>query len=311
MERPDVLAYVLRRLRSGDVRARGSNVEMVCPSCGGERKFAVRVDSGVYGCFRCGLAGTLRTLLVGVRQEWIRLARRGVPHPGLPGPRVVRHLAVEAPFYGIGGYLEPSIPPSEPLRCLRDKARAYAQNRGVTAEQQVTYRLGVRPLVPRLFFPYWNASGETTFWMGRAISDDIKPKTIEPGETADKPLFGDHVWTPSVGSPVFLTEGVFDHLATPRSFALMGSAINDRQLRRLQDLQPSWVCVLLDPDAGIKPYRVCQAVWRVARLPAAYVQWIGTEKDPGSLGAGLMSEVVDELCKLPKPTRIQRLAVRP
>ena len=125
---------------------------------------------------------------------------------------------------------------------------------------------------------------DVIYWMGRSlIEDDIK--TLEPRNTT-KPLFGRHVFK-LPGPDVFLVEGVFDHFQTPKSYALMGTNLNDLQLDQLKRDGIRRVFLVFDPDANKAMDRTTQKLAK-AGITAISCRLPGT-LDPGDLGSGIMS----------------------
>lgn len=312
--------YVVREVYSERHHVRSHNVELNCPSCHGERKFAVDVNRGLYACFTCPLSGSLASTITMTgenRSKWSRVRDSlggilGVaPSPDRTTPSVAPGTPEDGPFlpfWPVSGYSggTPHIPPSpEPSPGQRDRVQQYLLSRGLTSDDITLYRVGVLRHIPRVYFPYWNASGQMTYWMGRGINKLVHPKTLEPGFGNTKPLFGKHVqsWT---SGPLLLTEGVFDHIATPNSFALLGSAINVDQIRQIEEMGVPWVCVVFDPDATYKAQWVCEKLQKRG-IPCGYVRWVGTQKDPADLGRETMSGVWNKIANHSTPNRITEI----
>lgn len=181
----------------------------------------------------------------------------------------------------------------------------YCISRGMTHKQIVKYRISAKPFENRVYFPYWNKRGDFIFWMGRALGKQ-EPKTVEK-KGAVKPLFGRHANWVSDG-PVVLVEGVFDHFATPMSYALMGSSITTSQIKCLIMDKVKKVFVIGDPDADTSAQSICKRLMS-SYITAYPVQLVGTSKDPADLGIEKMSRVVGVLTTLPNMARPQQLRV--
>jgi hypothetical protein len=189
---------------------------------------------------------------------------------------------------------------------LRTRAYKYALSRGVTPAQVVDYKLSVKPLDGRLWFPVWDTGGTVHFRMGRVIGDDPGIKTIEEGD-GSKPLYGSHVRSPS--GFVALVEGVFDHFATPDSYATMGSHVSPSQLETMLGWQTTGqvrsFIGLYDPDAKDKARSQCLYL-RKSGLNASVCFLEGTDADPAELGVGVMKQAIRWLRSF-RPEQLQAM----
>jgi len=183
---------------------------------------------------------------------------------------------------------------SMPVQATIRKVYNYCLSRGMTHKQIEEYKVSFKPYEGRAYFPYWNGDGQTVFWMGRALGDQL-PKTAEK-RGSEKPLFGRHVKRIRNG-PVVLVEGVFDHFATPNSYALMGSSITASQIAALIEDHIPRVFFIADPDASEAMQSMASAL-SGSHIEAYPVQLIGTTADPAELGREAMSKVVGELLKM-------------
>ena len=312
-DRQSIFNYVVAKVRSGDYRVRKDDIEIDCPSCGGHKKFAVNVQKGMYGCFICPTKGSVGFLIRENPREW-----RGVRDTlsDFRGSRSVgpdlKPGDVTLPLYPIGGYSS-STPAPRPLGGIFpstvERAVKYCLGRGMTMDQIIRYKVGILPLVNRVYFPYWEPDGKMTYWMGRSTNPVEEPKTLEPGNQELKPLFGQHVGSWDKSGPLLLVEGVFDHFATPNSYALMGSFLSEANVRKIAKANPTWVAVLLDPDAVWKAQSLCKTLWK-AGVKCSYVRWTDTSKDPGDLGWDRMSGVETALSRMSVPIRPGEIRVR-
>lgn len=294
----NVLNQVYNAVMLGDYEVRGQNIITPCPKCGkADDHFAFRADRKVYNCYSCGFKGRVR-LDEWDFPRWRRLARMvGDAVDALPaGPQG----GISLGLWTVGGdqrSLGPEDTP-EPYPSLIGRVVDYCLSRGMTYNQIRDYRVSAIDCDARAYFPYWDHRGEISFYMGRAIDPDAKPKTLEPPATvATKPLFGPHVRRSTYrGKMVTLVEGVFDHFATPDSACVFGSALNNNQINDLADLRPSWVPVMFDPDAMAKARIIVKKLW-VRGIPAAPVDIseYGYKEDPASLGLPVMNEIITAL----------------
>jgi hypothetical protein len=286
-----VLTYVTRQVIAGDFEVSGFRLLMDCPfpDCQTARKrrhFYVNREWYGWRCYRKGEHGSLKDLVLENPRLWSPVRRlddrgtsRGASSPSLSLADLVP-LVEDSPRV---------------FASFRARAYKYALSRGMTPAQIADYKVAAKPLDDRLWFPFWTPDGECTFRMGRILGGE-GVKTYEEG-LADKPLYGSHVRKPS-GFAV-LVEGVFDHFATPHSYALMGSAyLTEQQQATLR----AWLAAgvidrvfwLSDPDAKDKARgQVLRA--RREGFPATACFLEGRDDDPADLGPGLMGRVVNEL----------------
>lgn len=315
-EKLSVMNHVIREVRLGNYKTRVRDLECSCPVCKRYPKFAINVTTGKYGCYGCGLHGKIATQIAENRDKWsaVRSCMMDTNSPR-SRPTGTRSLAVSLPLWpvsGIPGDPPVSHPGPEPSPALVAQALKYCLSRGMTMAQVRKYRCSVIPFTPRVYFPYWNDTDSLSFYMGRALSPSIEPKTLEPGNGVVKPLFGLHVLDRGNirGQMLPLVEGVFDHFATPGSIASMGSYVSQEQVDGIRRLAPSWVPVIYDPDAVSKATRVANMLWK-AGIRSAPVQWVGTNRDPGDLGYAVMTGVVDQLNRMSIPGRLVVVRIRP
>lgn len=190
-----------------------------------------------------------------------------------------------------------------------DKALRYCKKRGMTDSQINEYQVAIKPGENRVYFPYWNQRFEVTFFTARLyVENSDEPKTIELA-SSDKPLYGRHV--APLGKSVVLVEGVFDHFATPGSYALMGSCITKPQLFQLKADGVTRAFLIMDHDAKLTCYQQTAAIAAAGITPfPVFIE--DTEKDPAQLGREAMRGLVQKLmsASFTKP-RALRVFVRP
>lgn len=290
-----VREFVKGCVRSGAFSLSGDELSTECPSCGDDTKrFSLNLSKSVYNCFKCGIRGKL------------------------PGNEIATMPQLRGSFQPVGGTVQKTAPVGLPfcptyLSALMDpsavdqkgkateghssalsvdglgrRAIRYAVNRGLSWDQIVQYRLFVKPYSNRVYFPYWNADGVIIFWMGRLFTESNEPKTMEYGDKS-KPLYGRHVkrWR----DWVILTEGVFDHFKTPRSYSIMGSIPTIDQIKLLRGDGITRVALLLDPDAEEKMYDAAEHLNKNG-VKAMPVRLTG-DLDPG----GMEKESVIRICQ--------------
>ncbi len=190
-----------------------------------------------------------------------------------------------------------------------DRAYDYCIDRGITLRQMRDYSISVKPYESRVYFPVWDKDIKTIFYMGRTLINQI-PKTVEM-KNSSKPLYGRHV-NKVEGDTVILVEGVFDHFATPNSYALMGIHITKSQIAELKEDNVKRVFVIGDPDSSRLSIGVSKLLLSKG-VQAFPVQLLNTSKDPAELGRETMGKIVNLLFALPKTKRstVIRLSVNP
>lgn len=150
----------------------------------------------------------------------------------------------------------------EPLAQWPPAMRAYAESRGITAEQVDRWRIGYAvdgALVGRIVIVTRDAHGTPTNYTGRTIGPD--PRRYYNARVEERPdpkvLFGEEHWTAD-RSVVYVTEGALNALAVERAFAwpimwqwpnvaaLSGSRVHPAAFAKLATFRR--VVVLTDPD---------------------------------------------------------------
>lgn len=301
MKSQEIYNYIVNYLKSGACTVEKDEVTMPCPGCGDNKHFSINIRKGVFNCFKCEVGGNIRYEIQRNRREWSSLISGLLPgHP----TGYIRKASPFCPLRGtaISAFLRGVPPKQKELRWTTAvNAMRYCLKRGMTKRQIEIYRVCVKALDPRVWFPYWNEKGELTYEMGRSMVNSVEPKTFSIGE--ELPLFGRHVYIER--DEVVLVEGVFDHFATPHSYALMGSNVTGPQIIQLREDGIKRIFVILDPDA----HR--QSVTAARRLANfgfdVFPVVIGDySRDPADIGRKKMSEIVRTL-KLKHPVRPQTI----
>ena len=296
MDKKTTYQYIKAHIQSGAFKISGRELFTDCPGCGDEKHFSVNLRNGRYNCFKCSIGGHLASVIINNRIEWKQLTRNLLsgdssdyePH---------RVIKIPKDAYNVYETLHPELF-SRPRRkqvsnslSLCQKAFSYCLSRGVSAEQIRDYKVYIRPCDPRVYFPYWNESGEITYYMGRKMMGNDDYLKTKDAENSEKPLFGRQVTV--LSDSVILVEGVFDHFVTPNSYALMGSSINSGQIIQLRNDDVKRVFVLGDPDASEKADTMAMKI-RQFRFDAFPV-YLHTKADPNKLGRQVMTAIVKHL----------------
>lgn len=290
----EVYKYVISRARSGEASLSGDELGMICPNSGCDDSgghFSVNVNTGMYNCFKCHTSGSMAYEIACNRSEWssvvlsgrTSLKKTSSSASSLPLLASEFHIAIYMAVHKQG---KASVLQQK----MAERAYRYCIGRGVTSEQIRNYQLYIKPFDNRVYFPYWDDSGNEVFYMGRAIDDVTEPKTIEP-VGVEKPLFGRHVRM--LTDVVVLVEGVFDHLVTPKSYALMGSSISEEQIETLVGDGIKSAFILLDPDAGEQAVRSSKKLAKRGIKPCVCL--MSGDADPADIGKFGMESIVKHL----------------
>tara|TARA_Y100000310_G_scaffold241651_1_gene245690 strand:+ start:3587 stop:4531 length:945 start_codon:yes stop_codon:yes gene_type:complete len=285
-------------LLSGDFSRSDNELIIKCPFCSDEKGHCyVNCQKKVSFCFKCRTSTQFKTSLQGHTVKSLLYAygkKQGnkvfaYDNPIMPETAFVSIMSIvgEEPRASIGSAVR------------IERAYDYCIKRRLTIRQIQQYRISVKPFDSRVYFPVWNEEEKITFYMGRTTINQI-PKTIEM-KNSSKPLYGRHIEKVQ-GDTVILVEGVFDHFATPKSYALMGIHITRSQIKTLRDDDVKRVFVVGDPDSSKLSVGVSRLLL-ANHIQAFPVQLIGTKLDPADLGRKIMSKLVDKLVSLPETKR--------
>ena len=285
----DVYSYVVGHLRSGDCEISShGEINIRCPGCGDESHFNVNSKSGLFNCFKCPISGNLQSEISKHLGEWKKLTREISNHPSvIYSCAFPLSTLCENTIYGV---MEGIVPGAKQSLMQKQayQAMMYCTGRGMTTTQIRQYGVFIKPYDPRVYFPYWNESGKIVFTMGRAMNDEIEPKTLEEGDSI-KPLFGRHMQV--YRNDIILVEGVFDHFVTAGSYALMGSVVTNQQVDQLTQDGIKRVFLMLDPDAGEE---IKRAKIKLARRHLdVYPIILGGKRDPAKLGRQVMMNITN------------------
>jgi hypothetical protein len=314
MRSTDVFTHITQAIKKGDYSLSGDQLIVACPVCDKSQHLYVFIPKGLFHCFKCDFSGTVRSEILANPSRWRPVSQlrgtHGEPQEGISRATadIDPHIQGGQPATGSPGLVcLQNEPASQVMRAQFQSAYRYCRDRGLTNKQIEEYRVSVTQGEGRVFFPYWDQAGTTTYWMGRAYCDETTPKTIE-STGSDKPLFGRHVQ--KLVQFVVLVEGVFDHFVTPQSYALMGSTISPGQVMQLRGDGAKWVFVLLDADARQRQsLRVAERLLRAGLKPFPVILQ-NTKKDPADLGRKVMRGLVNRLTEVvPGRPRTLRLFV--
>ena len=277
----------------GDSSGYGAEVSFFCPlpgpeGCDGKHhkpKLSVNLDSDKWHCWVCGQGGhnILRLLALGGRehQDYIDYAAE------VERPREV--VAKEYDQVRLPKEFRPLSVPSASL--YYRQAIAYMANRGILADDILTYKLGWAedgPLRERIIFPSFDEHGGLDFVVGRGIWERVQPPYLTNGRYDKDIIFNDILvdWT----RPIVLVEGPFDAIkAGTNAIPLQGKFMGDR-LRDKIIARRATVYLALDEDAAADTLRLAKQLHGYG-IEICLVEWRGA-KDPGDMTKGQFQEAL-------------------
>jgi len=186
---------------------------------------------------------------------------------------------------------------------LAEKAYRYCLKRRIRNFDISSHCVSISPFVNRVYFPFWSYDGTFKWAVGRSMNGE-RPKTLEVRkEVIPKPLYGRHVRTQE--EKVILVEGVFDYFATPNSYAILGTSINQSQIQTLIKDEIKTVFVMFDDDALDKAKKVAHKLCK-EKINAYPISLPYYKTDPADIGRKIISQIVLSLfcMNLPKPGRV-------
>ena len=263
----------------------GDEVSFECPKCRDDGHFSVNITKQVFYCFKCHYSGSIKQEIRKNSVMWSEiLAIVGDTYlPPCPGRYPAFCSLAGSPIMeSEGGYVF--------IKDGAEKAGRYCLDRGMTRQQIYDYKVYTKEYDGRVYFPYWNEKGEITFWIGRATNNLTEPKTLTmPG--SECPLFGRHV--KKYTDEVVLVEGVFDHFATPNSYAIMGSNVTGNQILQLKVDDVKKIFIIFDPDAHEQSERVAK---KLANFGFdVFPVMLSGDQDPAEIGRKRMTELVESI----------------
>ncbi len=293
-----VISYIHHQIQAGNCNIGEDRIKLDCPVCDDTKKhFYLYLSSFTAHCFRCEAHFNLRGILTFTDLRAFK--QNGVQDVAISRKPDVRFDDWDAtPICPISNH-DPGV---NSVAC-----QAYWRciERGVTSQQIEQYVMSVRPWIPRIYFPVWDDNGTLTYWCSRTLLDE-EPR-MDSLKDSVRPLYGRHVRR--FVDQVILVEGVFDHLVTRQSYAILGASITKSQTAILVQDGIRRVFVIGDVDARTKADRSVHTL--VSQGIQAYSIHLSVRgqipyKDPSDCGRGIMSEVATRLLGM-TPTRPQVL----
>ena len=296
--KPERVVRLLEKVwPSHTVEKSGQEHMVPCPFCGSEKsKCAINPEKGVFQCWVCEERGPVMKLL----EHLFKL-------------RVITSTDLEAVKTGSKFRLSDAITALKPKKSkevqywsstvpcvfppktfafehflphglaeakLHKHAKEYLNNRGLTDEDIVDYRLHFccsigSPYHGHIFIPALGSHGrQLVYWTTRSSLPNPQPKTLHAGKkysrySAKTTLVNEHL---VVGTTVALCEGPFDAFSIMKvtgipACPLLGKQLHPYHKSILRDRGVKRVYVCLDPDARDAQSKITRALVRVGIKP--------------------------------------------
>ena len=130
-------------------------------------------------------------------------------------------------------------------------AFAYLYARGLRDEHIDKFNIGyclTGKYQYRVVIPSYDLENKLNFFVTRAVNPKVtKFKYLNPSVEKQLIIFNEKMidWE----KPIFLVEGVFDHIVVPNSIPLLGKKVSDKLFNDLYFKSKNFIIIALDPDA--------------------------------------------------------------
>ena len=245
---------------------RGKQISFDCPSCAAIKgvdhdnkgNLEISYKDGVYNCWACGethnTKGRLSSL---VREysnkktlsEYYRLNFKFNKQKTVEEKKDDLKLPDE--YIKIEGKL------GNPLF---NPAFGYLYERGLNDQHIKKFDVGFcldGKYQNRVVIPSYDVSGKLNFFVTRAVSNKVtKFKYLNSAVEKQTLIFNERFieWE----KPIFLVEGVFDHMVVPNSVPLLGKKMSDKLFNELYFKSKNYIIIALDPDAWDDTVKIYQ-----------------------------------------------------
>lgn len=236
-----------------------NQIRFDCPNCSqlkgleydGKGNLEINYELGLYNCWACaethGTKGFLINLFKNYASaETIRKFRRGgfVFDQKVYGTQEIRKEAIELPkeYIALDGKQKYNQF-SEPFN--------YLYKRGITDEIIKKFHIGFcmgGKYANRVVIPSYDNNGDINYFITRSISSRTKKyKYLNPEIDKTSIIFNEYLidWD----KPIFIVEGVFDHIITPNSIPLLGKKLYEKIFNSLYFKSNNLIIIVLDNDA--------------------------------------------------------------
>lgn len=258
-----ILTYFVNEFET--VEASNNEIAIQCPFCTSEkqdRKLYYNTHKDVFNCFRCGTFGRgLDFIMLHVgcdARTAASIKRSGVEVPTLASiANKIARTAAEAgqkikkqdELNELPEWFIPLLP--TPIRNFvgYDYVLKYAQRRGFSSHDILTYNLGFAPVTQKQYRNRLIIPVERGFFQARTIFSDILPKYKNPNIPKN-----DRMWNHKVlgAKHLVVCEGILSAKAIIQrerraAVAVLGKSVNDTQARRIAASGAEIVEIAFDP----------------------------------------------------------------
>lgn len=303
---------VIEDLLYGSIEKKTSSGQFIirrCPYCDKRSHLYMSASSGLWICYRCNEAGDLPKIYAQFEGITYAEALIEVKNAGLGDIDWKSDFVEEDDGEDVVVNL-----PDEFIPCHQDghwRIPEYLKRRRVEKRTLKAWNIGYCQkgrYKNRIVIPILTAE-ETTF-VARAAVSDLHPPYLGPEVQEGKGrrfLLGFQFVEKC--DRIVICEGPFDALriwqAGLKPLALLGKGLGVRQKRRLIDLSPSRVSIMLDPDAWVDARKIAIELQTFVR-DVKIVRLEGS-KDPGDLEEESIVQYVQDATTVSSADRIKML----
>jgi len=238
---------------------RKKQISFDCPNCSsmkgiehdGKGNLEISYKDGVYNCWSCGETHNTKGRLSNLfkkyadketRSLFFKLNLSFIDHKTLEEKKDAEALVLPEEYIKLDGkYGNPRF----------NDAFKYLYDRGLTDQHIKKYNIGFcldGKYQNRVVIPSYDIDNKLNFFVTRSVNPHTKKfKYLNPEVEKQKLIFNENMidWD----KPVFLVEGVFDHIVVPNSIPLLGKKMYDKLFNELYFKAKNFVIIALDPDA--------------------------------------------------------------
>lgn len=245
-----------------------------------KHKLSINTKTGVFQCWVCREAGTLRDLVkVIATKKKTSINLNDFEDNKIQPPSIPLQTADEVVIPWPEGY--------EPLELLKGEPVDYIRNRGISEEQSSYYKIGAclsGRYRGRIIVPVLNKRDELVSFIARDYTGKLKPKVLTPSSLVGRHGIKDYVFNlhrAARTEHLVIGEGVFDAIKIGvRGVALFGKAATSIQVAKIINYKPKRITVLLDPDAQLEANILSHQF--INHVPDVRIACLPKEYDPGS-----------------------------
>ncbi len=232
-----------------------------CPTCSamrgvdydGKGNLEINYDMGVYNCWSCSETHGTKGRIYNLFKEFAnseqikrfiagKFVFTGDYYESVSEQVVKEKLKLPEEYFTLTG--------KQKYRDFKP-AFDYLYNRGITDEIIDKYKIGfclMGKYQNRVVLPSYNKDGDLNYFVTRSISKYTKKfKYLNPDIDKTDIIFNEIFidWN----KPIFLVEGVFDHIVVPNSIPLLGKKLYDKLFTELYFNSKNFIIIVLDSDA--------------------------------------------------------------